>query len=228
MRHWAAILAMGVAVAASVVAQNAGNGGESTTTPKPSIVPVSWELKFESQAPQPISVLLPGQSKLRTYWYMLYKVTNQTGQDRMFVPDFVLYADTGKTVHGGDNVPSTVFLAIQKRHNDPLLTDHANMIGKLLQGEDNVRHGVAIWTDIDPEARAFDLFTGGLSGETVKVKLPTPVTVVEVNDEGKKVEVTKTEAVLGKTLQIRYSMPSEAAARFRVMPKEISRQWVMR
>ena len=223
MRLWVAMMALALAGAVTALAQN----DRPATAPKPSIVRVAWELDFKPERPEPIAVTLPGQDKPRTFWYMRYRVTNHSGEDRIFVPDFVLYTDNGQVLHAGDKIPSAVFAAIVKRHNDPLLVDYATITGKLLQGDDNAKDGVAIWQDIDPEARAFDVFCGGLSGEHVKMPLPAPVTVT-VKEDGKPVQVTKTEAVLEKTLKLHFIIPSEAAARGHNLPQLIKTEWVMR
>jgi hypothetical protein len=196
--------------------------------PKPRIVPASWELKLDFQPPQPITLTLAGETKPQTFWYMLYRVTNETGKDQIFVPDFVLYTDTGQILRAGEKVPGEVFTAIQQRHNDPLLLDQSHIIGKILQGQDNFKSGLAIWRDIDPQARSFDVFVGGMSGERVKVKLPEPVKVATVDAEGNKQEVTTEEAILSKALHLHYWLPGEAAARTASTPQLEKKEWVMR
>ncbi len=115
-----------------------------------------------------------------------------------------------------------------KRHNDPLLLDQAHITGKILQGQDNFKGGVAIWRDIDPNARSFDIFIGGMSGERVKVKLPEPVKVTVIDAEGNKQETTTDEAILAKTLQLHFWLPGEAAARSANTPQLEKKEWVMR
>jgi len=221
VRYSAAILLVGVAVV--------GLGtGAGRSAPKPSLVPVTWELDFEYSHPQPITLRLPGQERAQTYWYMLYTITNQTGKDRIFVPEFVLYTDTGEVLVSGEGVRSSVFQAIQKRHNRPLLLDKESITGRILQGEDNAREGVAIWRDFDPQARGFDVFVGGLSGERVTVKLPAPVKVTVMGPAGKKVQVVKTEITLVKTLHLQYRLPGEATARDRTKVDPVGKAWVMR
>ncbi len=221
MRYSAAILLVG----ATVAGVGAGAGGSA---PKPSLVPVAWELDFQYSPPQPITLRLPGQERPQTYWYMLYTITNQTGKDRIFVPEFVLYTDTGQVLRAGEKVRSSVFQAIKKRHNRPLLLDKESITGRILQGEDNAREGVAIWRDFDPQARGFDVFVGGLSGERVRVKLPAPVKVTVVDASGKEKRVVKTEITLVKTLHLQYRLPGEAAARDRTKVEAVGKAWVMR
>ncbi len=196
--------------------------------PKPGVVARSWELEFEYTTPQPFEIQLPGWKEKRTFWYMLYTISNRSGTDRIFVPEFCLYTDTGDVRRGGDRVSAGVFRAIKKRHNNPLLTDMAFITGKVLQGADNARDGVAIWTDFDHKARGFNVFVGGLSGERKKVKLPKPITVTVADENGKEKKATKTEVVLSKTLSLRYFLPGDASARSADTPQLRKKQWVMR
>lgn len=196
--------------------------------PKPSIVPTSWELDFDYEVPRPITMILTGEKKSRTFWYMIYTITNRSGADRIFVPEFVLYTDTGMVYRAGERIPAEVFLKIQKRHSNPLLKSLAEITGTVLQGEDNARHSVAIWQDFDHKARGFDIFAAGLSGEVVKIKLPKPVVVTIKDRTGKIRKVTKTETILSKTLHLNYSLPGIAAARKNTPPGFRGKRWVMR
>jgi len=198
------------------------------TAPQPSEIPTSWQLDLDLATPRAIDVVLPGRTTPQRFWFLRYTVTNRTEQDRIFVPDFILYTDTGQILRAGSRVPSAVFREIQKLYNDPLLKDMTGMTGKLLQGEDNAKDGVAIWTDFDPQAGAFDIFMGGLSGETVQVKLPTPIQVVEIDARGNEQTVEKDSVILSRTLRLQYGIAGEAAARAYVEPKLLQRDWVMR
>jgi len=202
--------------------------GPAASAPVPSEVPLTWELDFQHQTPQPIQVRLPGDEKPTTFWYMLYTVSNGTDRDRVYMPQFVMYTDTGMLVPADRNVPGLVFHAIKERHNNPLLTDMTGMTGKLLQGSDNAKDGVAIWPDIDPKAGGFDVFVGGLSGEAVTLKLPKPVVVTEMGDDGKPREVSKTAITLHKTRRLRFKLPGEAEGRTYGKAVEVEKDWVMR
>lgn len=221
MKYYVPILAAGVALAMAV-------GAHSDPPPKPSQVPVSWQLEFEYQHVRSITLSLPGEKKPRTFWYLLYTVTNRTGSEQVFVPDFVLYTDTGQVLRAGQGVSTVVFKAVEKRHNNPLLMNLGRMTGRILQGEDNAKDGVAIWRNFDPAARKFDVFAGGLSGERARVKLPSPIEVTEQAEDGTPRKVTKTEITLIKTLRLSYAIPGEAAARPRTLPTPLKKDWVMR
>jgi len=198
------------------------------SAPKPSRVPTTWQVDIDLKEPKAIELPLPGRARPQRFWYVRYTVTNRTGQELIFVPAFVLYTDTGQILRAGSKVPTAAFQAIKNLYNAPLLKDITGMTGRLLQGEDNAKEGVAIWRDFDPKAGAFDIFIGGLSGENAEVRLPKPIEVVELDATGKETTVVKDKAIVSKTLHLRYSIPGEAAARLWTKPKLEKRQWVMR
>jgi len=213
---------------AMVLAVLAGSAGRARSAPEPTAIPSAWELSFLFENPRAIRLTLPGESKPRVFWYMRYSVVNQTGQDVLFVPEFILYTDTGQLLRSGRGVAPNVFTQIKTTVNEPLLQDLTQVAGKLLQGEDNAKYGVAIWPDFDPEAGSFNVFVGGLSGETAKVDLPRPMEVVETTPEGEKVTVKRSSILLAKTLDLNFRIPGEAAARTRTPATLIAKNWVMR
>lgn len=203
-------------------------GPAQTAAPEPAEISPSWALDIRFEKPRSIRVQVPGEDEPRRFWFLRYVVTNQTGEDRIFVPEFVLYTDTGQILRAGQNAPSAVFDKLKGIYNDPLLKDLTGMTGKILQGEDNSKRGVAIFPDFDPKAGAFDLFIGGLSGESVTVELLEPIEVTEYDERGEKVSVEKTSVVLSKTLHLRYEVPGSAAHRGQTQPKLVEKDWVMR
>ncbi len=207
-------------VAAALVAIVASS---ALTAPKPSDIPVSWQLDFDFKAPAMIQVVLPGETKATTFWYMRYTVSNKSEMEQRFVPEFAMATNTGQVLRSGQGVSSSVFAAIKERENAPLLKDQSNIAGPLLRGADNAKEGVAIFTDIDPDAGSFDIFVGGLSGETCVIKPPQPVV-----SESYGKTTTKTSITLSKTLQLQYSLPGEAAARSKIVPFLTAKTWVMR
>jgi len=196
--------------------------------PEPKLVTTDWQLDTRMDPPRRIEVTVEGEVTPRTFWYVLYTVTNRTGDDRPFVPCFTIYTDTGQLLADSKGVPSTVFEAIQIRHNNPLLTGVADMTGVLLQGADNAKDGVAIFGDIEPEARVFDLFVDGLSGEAVQLRLPTPVVLKRTDSEGRVQQIRDDTIMLHKTLQLTYKLPGEFAARAAGGVVADGRRWVMR
>jgi hypothetical protein len=222
--------------------------------PKPSPVPVSWELDFEFEDPQRISVQLPGHDEPQTFWYVLYRVENNTGAERIFFPTFEIVTrreeyverDDGnvgvvpggwQTYRADQDIHPLVFRAIKKRHGLawPFLIEPVQALGRLLQGEDNARTSVAIWRQFDPHADSFILYIGGLSGETAQVVNPDydktrPEEVVEDLGDGIQVPRIVNPKVysLRKTLAVEYDLPGDPATRREVEPIRRSQYWVMR
>jgi len=219
-RHLAAIALLAAGCAALAWAEVA--------PPSPSAVPREWQLDIQLEDLLPIQVQLAGETTPRIFWYLRYTVTNRTGQDHVFVPQFDLYTDTGQLLRSGQGVPSAVFGQIKELHNDPLLESMAGVAGKLLQGEDNAKSGVAIWRDFDPRSGSFDVFAGGLSGETLRVPLPVPLRQMQTDALGQQTEVTKDSLVLSKNLKLSYRVPGETQVRSRYPAILDGREWVMR
>ena len=166
---------------------------------------------------------------------MLYSVTNLTrnietgrGADQNFIPEFVLYTDTGETAVSNRRLPNGLFAAIKKRHSNPLLKDHTQIIGKLLYGKDNTKDGVAIWPDFDAKTGSLDVFVAGLSGETAELKLPRPVTVTETDANGIETTAVKYKIILHKSLQLGFSVKGETGSRKYAKAKSTGKKWVLR
>jgi len=196
--------------------------------PKPMVVPQYWQFDLDAEPLLPIELKLPGSAQPQLFWYLRYTVTNKGGGDHVFVPEFVLYADTGEIIRTGQRTSTQVFLEIQKLYKDPLMNRQTAVTRKLLSGEDNAQSSVAIWPDFDPNAGTVDIFIGGLSGETKKIPLPAPIQVVETDWKGERHTVTRSEMILSKTLHLRYEVPGQASARKFVKPRLVLKEWVMR
>jgi len=208
---------------------------QAETAPEPFEVPTTWELTFDFQAPQPITLILSDRKKPSTFWYMLYSVTNLSrnpetgrGADHDFIPEFIMYTNTGQALVSNRRLPPSVHAAIRKRHNNPLLKDHTEIIGKLLYGKDNAKDGVAIWPDFDPKAGSMDVFVGGLSGETAELTLPRPVPVTETDANGVEKTVVSYKTILHKSLRLSFSVKGESGNRTYTKAKFLARKWVLR
>ncbi|MFC1782552.1 hypothetical protein ACFL02_03080 [Planctomycetota bacterium] len=184
--------------------------------------PGTWLLDLQLHGnPQKINVTLPGEKKPRTYWYLLYTVTNNTGQDVNFYPQIDLFTDTFLVYRAENNVRRVVFEAIRKRYATtiPLLEPQNRVTGRLLVGEDNARDSVAIFEDFDPKSNAVKIFIGGLSSEIVKIKTPTIL-----NTQPDKPQ----ETLLRRSLMLEYQVPGDSlnpSARVMLYQK---RSWVLR
>lgn len=200
---------------------------QAQTAPRPALIPTEWEVDIKVERPQPIKVYLTGRAKPKLFWYLRYTLTNNEREDiENFNPTFDMYTETGQILRSGAGVPLSVFNAIKKHHNDPLLKRDTN--GKLLRGSDNAKKGVAIWPDFDPDAGRFDVFVSGLSGETATVILPKPIMVWKRDAVGQKVQVKTAKLQLSKTLRITCTVSGEAAERIRSHVKMTSQTWIMR
>ncbi|MBN1765023.1 MAG: hypothetical protein JW860_07180 [Sedimentisphaerales bacterium] len=192
--------------------------------PEPALVPPpgTWQLDFELHGdPQQISLTLPGEYNPRRFWYLLYTVTNKTGQDVEFYPNFEILTDSLKLYQAGDNVRRPVYNAIRDLYPStiPLLEHEDQVSGKILIGEDNARDSVAIFEDFDPNATHVKIFISGLSNETTTVDYPGGIDL----DTGKPKKV-----LLRKSLMLEYRVPGDQYnPQDRVMLYH-SRNWIMR
>jgi len=216
----AALLSVAVIATFCIPAYTAPEAPEGTT---------EWELSIDLQPLQSIQLTLPGDKAPQTYWFLRYTVTNETGADQSFTPEFALYTDMGEVITAGRSVSPAVFKKIKESYNDPLLKDATGMLGKILQGEDNAKSGVAIFKNFDPKAGTVEIFVGGLSGHAETIKLPVPVTVKETDAKGKSKDVEKTEITLVKTLHLKYRHPLDPTGKVRENElKLVKKDWVMR
>jgi hypothetical protein len=181
----------------------------ANAAPQPAVVPISWELTFKHG---PVERLVtPVDGKNKTFWFMRYTVSNNSGKDILFTPDFQLVTDTGQATEAFKNVPNSVFEKVKALYKNPLLLSPNNILGKLLQGDDNAKDGVIIFGDVDPNGRKFQIFVSGLSGETAEVQNP----------------VTHENVILQKTLILDYSVPGQAIG-INPQAKLTSVHWVMK
>lgn len=228
------------------------SGSHTVAQPEPSPVRVSWELSFEPAPPLRIEVDT-GKGP-QTYWYVLYTVTNNTGEDIDFHPEIVRVNEIETELPAAQakalpekapcitvdpaivGLHSAVFRKIQDRHKKthPFLVPPVEAIGKLLQGRDNARTSVAVFPDLDPRVSKFTVYVSGLSGE--RVTKPNPM----YNPQRASSEADKTAGktagsggnpkffVLRKTLGIPYTLPGDVKTRRTARPKLGRMTWVMR
>jgi hypothetical protein len=231
MRSW--LLALGTLVLSAI----AGLTAVAPAAPVPSIAPKSWQLEFEFEDPRRLVIQVPGESKPRVYWYMLYTVTNNSNRDVQFMPRFEIVTDTLQVLETDTTADPAVFSAIKKIHtkDKPFLLEPLEVMGKLLQGADNAKDSVAIWQDFSGNSRQFTVFVGGLSGETVIVPNPSydaanPEFVTKDLPGGikTKVMVNPRRFVLYKTLSVGYRLPGDDQARQTAQPIRNNVEWLMR
>ncbi len=199
-------------------------GPPATAGPRAGLVAKTWELGFEFYDPQRIEVNLSGDSTPTTFWYVVYRVTNQTGQDVFFTPSFRIITNTLQTIVGGDGISLDVYNAIAARHKKefPFFAIPSKVTGKLLQGGVNARTSAAVFTTFDTKAAGFRVFAGGLSGDIER--LPNP-TFKPGEPESEK---NKRFFLLRRTLELDYDLPGDPETRSYAKPIRRNRQWVLR
>jgi hypothetical protein len=177
--------------AATCLAVGASFAGVSTAAPEPELVSPSWNLEFTYDKPQAIAVEnLEGQT--RWYWYMTYKVTNETGQTQLFVPEVTVADDSGRIMPAGEGVPHRVYREIRDKLRSVSLQSPVQILGELLEGEDHSKKGVVVWpATLDRDIDEYRVFFAGLSGETAVVENPQ----------------TGEEVRLRRTLMLRFALP---------------------
>ena len=210
MRRTSSLLLAGFAVAlAGVVAFGPTGSSSLRAAPEPSIVPVSWELNMRHGPLERLLMTIDG--KPRAFWYMRYTVINNSNHDVLFTPEFELHTETGEVVEGFKDVPKSVFEKIKSMSNDNMLLSPTDVLGKLLQGEDNAKDGVMIFNAPKLDARNYSVFVSGLSGETAEVKNP----------------ITGQPVILQKTLVLEYNVPGQAIG-IDPRPELKATRWVMK
>jgi hypothetical protein len=163
--------------------------------PQPALVTKAWEFKFTHATPRPIVVKnLRGENEW--YWYMTYKVVNNSGQERLFVPEITIATDQGDILAAGKNVRTAVFEEIKKRVGNRLLESPTNVVSQILQGEDHAKESVAIWPALDHNVDRVSIFISGLSGETALIKIPDPADTKKTID-----------TLVAKTLMLDFDYP---------------------
>jgi hypothetical protein len=139
---------------------------------KAGVLPVDaggiWVLDFAFKPLRMQSVEILGKGRRRVY-YLFYRVVNNTGEPRMFVPQFTLTTDTGKRYE--DSVLPQAVDLIKAREMPELtlpLRGSVDIVGYLppsgkKKGVDDAVYGVAVWESVDPEADKLSIYVKGLS-----------------------------------------------------------------
>jgi hypothetical protein len=137
-----------------------------------------WVLDFRFRAPRLITVDIPGRGR-KIVWYMWYQVWNRTKEPRTFNPRFELVTLDKPGVHVDEVLPS-VQEAI-RRIEDPL--GHQGIKNSVTMGKEPIPPskpdavpkaitGVAVWTDVNPDATRLSVFVTGLSNGWSLAEIP--------------------------------------------------------
>lgn len=218
MRYPTVMLLLSLLVLAPLARAADEGASGAGTYPTPSPFPITWELKFEHSQPKRIVVDLPGQAP-QAFWYMTYKVVNETDQPRTFLPVFQMLTQEGKVIRSDRNIPYRVFTEIKAREKNKYLEHFTQIGGEVRIGEDEARDGVAIWREPMAEMGSFSIFATGLSGETARLKDAQGNDIK--NADGQPI-------ILRKTLQMNYYVRGDEVypGLDEVNPR--SEQWIMR
>jgi hypothetical protein len=208
----------------TVCAFGLGMARTDAGAPKTDLITSSWQLDLEFHDPQRITLILPGDDRATTFWYLLYRVTNNTRREVQFYPSFRLVTDTLKLVEGGDRISPSVYDAIALRHRNeyPFFTPPRKVTGPLLQGQENTRTSAVVFRQFDREASAFTIYISGLSGEVRRIRNPGFLTNQAESEQNPRVFLFR------RTLAIKYDLPGDPGTQAQAVPIRRSRQWVMR
>ena len=180
--------------------------------PEPALVSESWELEFRYDDPKIIRVRVPGETRPKLYWYIKYSVANNTGAERLFIPDVLVYTDKGDLQIAGKGVLPEVFESIRDYLRNPLLESPITVVGQLRQGQDNARDSVFIWPVPKHDVDSYRIFIGGLSGETHVVLDPK----------------TEKRYLLRKTLMVDYKTPGDSSHAENKPVRKQKEVWILR
>ncbi|MCE9591609.1 MAG: hypothetical protein K8S99_13920 [Planctomycetes bacterium] len=184
---------------------------DTAAFPEPAAAPRGWLLDFTHSKPTPIA-LQAADGKVRWFWYMTYKVQNNTGQNRIFIPEVTIASDQGDVVTAGKDVPATVFAAVKDRVGNKLLSSPTKVVGRILEGEDMAKESVIVWSAFDHDVDHVSIFISGLSGETQII--PNPQTGDPVATR--------------RTLMVEYNMPGTGGSPQDQAVVPAGETWVMR
>ncbi|HEY2585727.1 MAG TPA: hypothetical protein VGI81_08190 [Tepidisphaeraceae bacterium] len=185
----------------------------SAKAPEPSIYPIAWQFDFKHGAPRRIVV------DNTPYWYVTYTVTNNTGQEQEWRPEFTMMTNEGKLVKSDRDIEPGVFDKIKAIEGGRFLQPRLQVVGPLRQGPDQAKDSVAIWKEPQPRMGSFKIFIGGLSGEFVILK----------DDNGnEKKGPDGLPVILHKTLQLDYQVIGDERNPQTHDLQELGQKWVMR
>jgi hypothetical protein len=126
-----------------------------------------WNLDFRFKNPRLVAADVPGQGR-KPVWYLWYEVTNNTGEEHTFLPDFELVV--GDKVHR-DVVLPVVQETIRRLEDPAQLFDVKNsvtvaadpILPRHRSAEKRGAVGIALWDGVGPSIREFTIFVSGLS-----------------------------------------------------------------
>jgi hypothetical protein len=194
----------GVAASAVLLAPAA------VAAPEPSPIPKRWQLDINAS---PLMTAVVGN---RSYFFITYRVTNNSPQDLLFAPAFELSTDEGDLLRSGRDVSVDVTREIMNRLADPLIEDQISIVGTLLRGPENSKWGVVIWPMPQQLLNEVSVYCAGFSGETAPVEIPNPKTG------------QKEKKLLRKSWMMRFRMPGVLKPGDGAAYDPAENRWIMR
>ena len=187
-------------------------GSDARAYPEPAIVSMNWEFDVKIGKPGFIKFKRPGQIDPKLYLYVPYTVINNTPEERLFVPGITMATDAGDLIDAGRGVSTSIYDELRKHLRNDLLEDPAQVVDRLLVGDDHARDSVAVWVMPTHDIDEIRIFFGGLSGETQEVAHP----------------ISGDRILLRKTLMLDYDTPGNPrnVARKKINLRDTT--WVMR
>lgn len=191
--------------------------------PEPNPVPTRWQLDVTPGPLRILTVDVPGEGR-RAFFYMPYKVVNNTGEDLYFAPVFELATDEGRIHRAGREVPSVAVREAITRLSNPFLVEPIQAIGTLAQGEESAIESVAIWPAPNLSVDRVSVYAAGFSGETRRIVKPGVRPTAETEDG----EEASNEVLLRKTMMLVHQTPGELTRMGNTPLTRIEQRWIMR
>jgi hypothetical protein len=194
-----------------------GDGGAATAAG--SLKEGVWVLDFAYKPLRLRTIEIPGQQR-KTVVYLYYRIVNNTGRPRMFVPQFDLVTDDG--VRYPDRViPEAVEVVARREDINGEVIPLQGAVGmtgivppSTKQGIDDAVFGVAFWIldDTIAKADALSIFVRGLSDG---------IQITPAENEGE-------PKVAYKTLRLDFSRPGDElnAKEREIRPMEPPYDWI--
>lgn len=203
MRVRSVLALAGLAVAGSVMSGMA--------PPEPEPIPRRWQLDVEIGDLRIATFDVKDEGR-KAYFYLTYKVTNNSGEDLLFAPSFELALENS-VLRSGRQIPLDVTKQLLESTQLPQVEDQISIIGQLLQGKENAKHGLVVWPANEMSTLDLTLYAAGFSGETATVERPD----------------NKEKVILRKSLMVRYAPPGDLTQNGQdAIPTAEPSRWIMR
>lgn len=183
--------------------------------PEPDAVPKRWQLDCEVGELR-ITTFETKDAGAKAYFYLTYRVINNSSADQLFAPAFDLMTDDGRVIRSGRDIPAEVTKHVLATLDEPLIEDQIGIIGPILQGKENSKRGVVIWPADQLRTEDLTIFAAGFSGETRAVSTIDAKTGKEL------------KSLLRKTLMLKYKVAGDFDKRGNTPYPLLEQRWILR